>query len=60
MEKYLTVSQVSQALQIHWQTTLSYIKLGKLKAIRVGRGYRIGESDLKEFIETIRVKKEKK
>jgi excisionase family DNA binding protein len=48
---YLTVEQVSELLQIHWQTTLSYIHSGSLPAFKLGKGYRIAKTDLLAFIE---------
>ncbi len=48
--EFLTVEQVSKALQIHWQTTLNYIKAKKIKAIKIGNGYRIARADLMDFI----------
>jgi len=47
---FLTVEQVSELLQVHWQTVLNYIKGGKLKAIRLGKGYRIQKEELDKFI----------
>jgi len=58
--KYLTVAQVSEQLQIHWQTVLNYIKSGQLNAIKIGNGYRIGEKDLLDFIEKRSTKRAKK
>jgi excisionase family DNA binding protein len=48
---FLTVEQVAQALQVHWQTVLNYIKSGKLRALRLGKGYRISQEDLQKFIQ---------
>lgn len=48
--KFLTVEQVAELLQIHWQTVLNYIKGGKLKAVRLGKGYRIKKQELDHFI----------
>ncbi len=48
---FLTVEQVAKALQVHWQTVLNYIKGGKLKAVRLGKGYRIPQEFLNQFIE---------
>lgn len=48
--EFLTVAQVSDKLQIHWQTTLNYIKSKKIRAIKIGNGYRISKSDLLDFI----------
>ena len=47
---FLTVEQVAQALQVHWQTVLNYIKSGKIKAVRLGKGYRIPKKSLDQFI----------
>ena len=49
---FLTVEQVAEMLQVHWQTVLNYIKSGKLKAIRLGKGYRIPKEALDQFIKT--------
>lgn len=51
MAKYIfyTVRQVATMLGVHWQTILNYIKRGELKAVRLGRGYRISQSALDEF-----------
>ncbi len=57
METFLTVEQVASKLQIHWQTVLSYIKSGKLRAVKLGRGYRIDPQDLANFVESIKTKK---
>lgn len=48
-EQYFTVIEVASILKVHWQTVLNYIKAGKLKAIRLGKGYRIGSQSLKIF-----------
>ncbi len=55
IEKYLTTEQVSELLQVHPFTILKYIKNGKLKGIKIGRVYRINESEVKNFLETITV-----
>lgn len=48
--EFLTVAQVSEKLQIHWQTVLNYIKNNQLNALKIGRGYRISKNDLIDFI----------
>jgi len=58
MDKFFTVEQVAKKLQIHWQTVLTYIKSGKLKALKLGRGYRIDPKDLENFIESNKTKKQ--
>ena len=53
----LTPEQVAEILQVHVLTVYSYIRKGKLSAIRLGRSYRIGQDDLKHLIEANRVRK---
>lgn len=48
--EFLTVEQVAELLQVHWQTVLNYIKSGKLKALRLGKGYRISKEEFNKFI----------
>jgi excisionase family DNA binding protein len=52
----LTPEQVAEILQIHILTVYSYIRQGKLSAIRLGRSYRVTPQDLEKLIETNRVK----
>ena len=49
---FYTVEQISETLQVHWQTVLNYIKSGKLEAVKLGKGYRISEEALNQFIKT--------
>ena len=51
----LTPEQVAGVLQVHVLTIYSYIRRGKLDAIRLGRNYRIMPKDLKRFIESNRI-----
>ena len=48
--EFLTVEQVAELLQVNWQTVLNYIKSGKLKALRLGKGYRISKEEFNKFI----------
>jgi excisionase family DNA binding protein len=50
-EKILTPDQVAQILQVHPFTVLKFIKQGKLRASRLGRVYRIRESDVNKFLD---------
>lgn len=52
MTIFLTVEEVSEILKVHWQTVHSLIKKGELKAIKVGKRYRISEADLKSYIKS--------
>jgi excisionase family DNA binding protein len=53
----LTPEQVAKLLQVHVMTVYSYIRLGKLDAVRLGRRYRIIPEELKLFIESNRSQK---
>ena len=57
---FLTVEQVADTLQVHWQTVLNYIKSGRLEALRLGKGYRISEESLEKFIKINSAVKETK
>ena len=49
MEEFYTVNQAAIALKVHHLTIRRYIKVGKLKAFRVGGNIRISVNDLKAF-----------
>jgi len=49
-ERILTSEQVARILQVHPFTVLKYIKQGKLKGSKLGRMYRIRESDVESFL----------
>jgi len=49
-KQFLTVEQISELLQVHWQTVLRLIRSGDLPAFKLGRGYRITKKDFDEFI----------
>jgi len=51
MERFYTVYEIAKILKVHWQTVLDFIRSGRLKAFKLGRGYRIEEKDLRKFIE---------
>jgi len=44
-----TVSEVAERLKLHAKTVLAFVRDGRLKAIRVGKQYRIAQSDLDAF-----------
>jgi excisionase family DNA binding protein len=59
IERFFTTEQVANILQVHPFTILKFIKEGKLKGIKIGRVYRIKESDVKKFVgEDINVEEE--
>lgn len=53
-EKYLTISEVSEILRYDKRTLYRWIQSGKLKASKIGAGWRIKESDLKNIVSGVR------
>ena len=51
MSKLLTVYEVSDILQVHFNTVYELVKQNKIKHIRIGKQIRIPENALNEFIE---------
>ncbi|MEL4105808.1 helix-turn-helix domain-containing protein [Oscillospiraceae bacterium WX1] len=50
-ETYYTVEQVSEMLNIHPKTIQRYIREGKLRAVKLGKSWRITGHDLSRFTE---------
>ena len=55
MENILTVQQVADKLHVGVLTIRRYIKAKKLPASRIGKEYRILESDLSNFLKKTKV-----
>ena len=51
---YYTVEQISNMLNIHPKTIQRYIREGKLRAAKIGKGWRITGHDLSVFVESNR------
>lgn len=45
----LTVFDVAKRLNLHVKTVRGYVRDGRLKAVRIGKQYRISRSDLEAF-----------
>ncbi len=45
-EELYSVEQVAERLGLHVRTVRSYVREGRLKAVRIGKQYRIGQADL--------------
>lgn len=53
IEKLYTVQEVAEILQVHERTVFRYMEAGnknQLKAFKVGRAWRIKESELNRYI----------
>lgn len=46
-----TTDEVQELLKVTKRTLYNYIKAGQIKAIKVGRNWRITEDALKDFLE---------
>lgn len=50
--KVYTTGEVQEILQVTQRTLYRYIKAGQLKAVKVGREWRITQEALKDFLKT--------
>jgi len=48
-DNWLTIRDITARLKLHPNTIARYIQEGKLKGVKVGKGYRVRESDLAQF-----------
>jgi excisionase family DNA binding protein len=49
--KLYTVEEVAQILKVTERTLYNYIKGGYLKAIKIGKHWRVKHSDLQDFLQ---------
>lgn len=56
LEKMLTSQEVMEILQISRQALYRYIRMGELRAYKIGKSLKFRQSDLREFVES-RVRK---
>jgi excisionase family DNA binding protein len=54
LEELLLPAEVARILRVTLRTVERYCKQGKLRAVKVGRLWRIPKSSLEEFLETER------
>lgn len=50
IEKLYGAEEIAEVLSINKQTVLRFIREGKIKALKVGREYRIQKSALQEYL----------
>lgn len=48
-QELLSVDQVALRLGLHVKTVRAYVRDGRLKAVRIGKSYRIARADLEAF-----------
>ncbi|MEN6594375.1 MAG: helix-turn-helix domain-containing protein [Clostridiaceae bacterium] len=51
-KKFFTVEQIGELLKMHPKTIQRYIREGKLRAVKYGKGWRISGHDLSVFTES--------
>lgn len=51
IEKYYSVEQISEMLDMHPKTIQRYIRQGRLKAQKIGKSWRVTGHDLSVFVE---------
>jgi len=57
MEQLYTPQEVALKLKIGYRTVLDQINLGKLEALEIGNRYRITESSLLRYLNSIKAKR---
>lgn len=53
MEKLYNIDETAEVLRLNKQTVLRFIREKKLKAYKVGREYRIKDSDINAYLTKI-------
>ncbi|MGH2698580.1 MAG: helix-turn-helix domain-containing protein [Actinomycetota bacterium] len=51
MGQFLTVAEVAKQLRVSNMTVYRLIKAGEMRAVRVGRGYRLQEDDVRSYLQ---------
>lgn len=49
--RFVTVAEVAKQLRVSNMTVYRLIKAGQMKAVRVGRGYRLREEDVRRYLQ---------
>jgi len=49
-DRYQTVQQLAERLEVAEATVRHWIKSGELRAIDIGKGWRIADTDLEQFL----------
>lgn len=56
--KVYTIEELVEVLQVTRRTIYNYLKDGKLKAVKMGKYWRVTEKQLEEFLTPSNTKKE--
>lgn len=52
--KRLTLDEVADQLDVHYQTVYRWVRSGRLRAVKIGAAYVVDSADLEEFVESRR------
>ena len=52
IEKVYTLEELTELLQVTRRTLYNYVKSGKLKAVKIGKEWRVTEAALEAFLST--------
>ncbi len=50
MGRFVTVAEVARQLRVSNMTVYRLVRSGQLPAVRVGRGYRLREDDVRRYL----------
>ena len=50
--KFITVEEIAEVLKIHRNTVVGLIERGDLKALKIGKVWRIKEEDFNEYLKS--------
>lgn len=51
MDRFVTVAEVARQLRVSNMTVYRLVRSGQLAAVRVGRGYRLREEDVRRYLQ---------
>ena len=54
-QEFLTAEEVAEMLKVNIMTIYRYIKAGKIKAYKFGKGFRITNEDLQKFVSSSQI-----
>lgn len=55
-KEFYKAEELAEALQVNIMTIYRYIKAGRIKAHKIGRGFRIDKSEFNRFLNSIKTK----
>jgi excisionase family DNA binding protein len=56
MAELLLLEEVAKKLRVSNMTIYRYIKKGKIRALKIGREFRIEEKEFQRFLDSVRTK----